>query len=278
METNTLKTFNSFITNPKTSDYLTEVLKDKKNQFVGNLTSLVANNKNLQECNPSSLMYSAIKATNLNLPLEQNLGFAYVLPYKNNKSQSVEAQFQIGYKGFIQLAIRSGLFVNIEVAEVLENETAETWKNRITYRDGFTTQEKKGKIIGYCAYFKLTNGFEKLLYMDNEKIEEHAKKYSQSYKSNNKYIHDTSIWNTNFDSMAKKTVLKLLLSKYAPLNTEMIEAQIFDQAIISEKGVKYVDNDIEEANSIEITEEITEKIVEKEEQKEENKIPGVFNL
>ena len=90
----------------------------RKNSFVNNITALVSNNQKLQECEPLSLMYAGIKATALDLPLDANLGFAYVIPFRNNRENKVEAQFQMGYKGFIQLAIRSGQFKTINVTEV----------------------------------------------------------------------------------------------------------------------------------------------------------------
>ena len=117
-----LAVFNATITNSRTQEYLSQVLGDKKSSFINNLTALVANNKALQECEPLTTMYAAIKATALDLPLDQNLGFAYVIPYRNNKEGKTEAQFQMGYKGYIQLAMRSGQFRTINVRDVREGE------------------------------------------------------------------------------------------------------------------------------------------------------------
>ena len=117
-----LRSFNEFVASPRTQEHLAQVLGEKKGSFVNNLTALVANNRMLQECEPMGLMYTAIKATALNLPLDPNLGLAYVLPYRNNKLGITEAQFQIGYKGFVQLAIRSGQFAKIAVRDVREGE------------------------------------------------------------------------------------------------------------------------------------------------------------
>lgn len=117
-----LKTFNQKITNAKTQEYLQQVLGAKRESFVNNLVALVANNKKLQECEPMGLMYSAVKATALGLPIDPNLGFAYFIPYKNNRLGITEAQFQIGYRGFVQLAIRSGQYKTINVTDIREGE------------------------------------------------------------------------------------------------------------------------------------------------------------
>ena len=236
-----LQEFNRIITKPQTQEYLLKVLGEKKSSFVNNLTALVANNNKLQECDPLSVMYAGIKATALDLPLDPNLGFAYVIPYKNNREGKTEAQFQIGYKGFVQLAIRSGQFKTINVAEVKEGElldedlvTGEIKFKRVADRDDFST-------IGYVSFFRLTNGFEKMFYMTLEQVESHAKKYSQTYSSSKSSVREQSKWTTDFDAMAKKTVLKLLLAKYAPLSVEMRDAIGSDQAVVERDGVKYVD-------------------------------------
>lgn len=238
-----LMQFNRTITNPKTQEYLQNVLSEKKNSFVNNITALVSSNQKLQECEPLSLMYAGIKATALDLPLDANLGFAYVIPFRNNRENKVEAQFQMGYKGFIQLAIRSGQFKTINVTEVKEGELIE-WdmlSGEVVFQAKPNREELK--TIGYAAYFRLTNGFEKTLYSTNDTIERHAKRYSQTYSSSNQYVQKSSKWNTDFEAMAKKTVLKLLLSRFAPLSVEMQSAIINDQSIITERGNKYVDND-----------------------------------
>ena len=238
-----LTQFNRTITNPKTQEYLQNVLSEKKNSFVNNITALVSNNQKLQECEPLSLMYAGIKATALDLPLDANLGFAYVIPFRNNRENKVEAQFQMGYKGFIQLAIRSGQFKTINVTEVKEGELIEWDMLSGEVKFKALPNREELKTIGYAAYFRLTNGFEKTLYSTNDTIEKHAKKYSQTYSSSNQYVQKSSKWNTDFEAMAKKTVLKLLLSRFAPLSVEMQSAIINDQSIITEKGNKYVDND-----------------------------------
>lgn len=242
--TNTgLARFNATIKNERTQDYLRQVLGKNATSFVTSLTSIVSNNTSLQNCEPLSLMYVGIKAAALNLPLDPNLGFAYPIPYKNNKTGKTEAQFQLGYKGFVQLAIRSGQFKAINVTDVREGEYQSedllTGEMRLTSVDN----REERKIVGYAAYMRLVNGFEKSLYWSVEKVEAHARQYSQTYSSQKDYIRKSSKWTTDFDAMAKKTVLKMLLSKYAPLSIEMQNAIQYDQVVFnSDGGNEYLDN------------------------------------
>ena len=226
----TLKQFNTFITNPRTQDYLSTVLADKKASFVNNITALVSNNATLQVCKPDTLMFACLKATALDLPLDQNLGFAYVLPYKDSKKGETLAQFQMGYKGFVQLALRTGQFKTLNATEVREGELVN--EDFVTGELTFKKADKREAlpVIGYVAYFKLLNGFEKYLYMTAAEMKAHALRFSQTYKRGYGLWADKEM----FDAMAKKTVLKLLLSKYAPLSVEMQNALKADQAVISE--------------------------------------------
>ena len=177
-----LKQFNTFIANPRTQDYLTTVLADKKASFVNNITALVSNNETLQVCVPETLMFAALKATALDLPLDQSLGFAYVLPYKDNKKGKTLAQFQMGYKGFVQLALRTGQFKTLNATEVHKGELID--ENFVTGELTFKKAENRESlpIIGYVAYFKLLNGFEKYLYMTDAEMKAHALRFSQTYK------------------------------------------------------------------------------------------------
>lgn len=228
------------IMHPNTDNYLTSVLAERKGEFINNLTAVVANDTKLQACEPVTLMYAALKATALRLPLDPNLGQAYIIPYKNNRERKTEAQFQIGWKGFIQLAIRSGQFQAINTTDIREGElqgynlmTGEVQVQAVPDREN-------KPVVGYLAYFKLTNGFAKSLYMTAEEIEQHATRYSQSYRGKFK---DSSLWATDKDAMAKKTVLKLLLNRYAPLSVDMQTAVQADQSVLRGDGkLNYVDN------------------------------------
>jgi recombination protein RecT len=215
-------------------------------------------------------MFAALKAVSLDLPLDQNLGFAYVIPYevsvlvdkKDEKGNSImdanrqpvkiwgkqkKAQFQLGYKGFVQLSLRSNQFDTLNVREVKEGEvTGEDFiSGELTFTPLPADRREAANTVGYIAFFRLKNGFSKMLYMCNEKIEAHAKRFSQTYKSRNDSIREKSLWSTDFDNMAKKTVLKLLLSKYAPLSVDMIDAIKSDQSVLNgsePEDIAYVDN------------------------------------
>lgn len=243
-----LRLFNETITSPRTQKYLSDVLGERKGSFVNNLTALVANNVMLQECDPYTIMFAALKATALNLPLENSLGMAYCIPYKDNKRGVTVAQFQLGYKGFKQLALRSGQFAVIPNAtEIKEGELKS--RNRLTGECKFEfieddTERAKAKTIGYASYFRLLNGAESTFYMSIEEMEAHALRYSQTYRSKTDYVKRSSKWSTDFDDMAKKTVIKLNLSKNAPLSVEMQEAIRADQSVMrKENEYEYVDNE-----------------------------------
>lgn len=257
-----LAVFNATITNSRTQEYLAQVLGDKKASFVNNLTALVANNKSLQECEPLTTMYAAIKATALDLPLDQNLGFAYVIPYRNNKEGKTEAQFQMGYKGYIQLAMRSGQFRTINVRDVREGEIIDEdfVSGELKFAKLPADKRHNAPIVGFVAYFELTNGFRKMSYWSVEELKAHGLRYSQTYASKNAYTRDNSKWATDFEAMASKTVLKLLLAKYAPLSVEMQNAVKIDQAVIRDaQGTPdYVDAVEDQAAEV-VTEEVKTK-------------------
>lgn len=239
-----LATFNATITNARTQEYLSQVLGEKKASFVNNLTALVANNVALQECEPLTLMYAATKATALDLPLDQNLGFAYVIPFRNGKTGKTEAQFQMGYKGYVQLALRTGQFRTLNVRDVKQGEiTGEDFiSGEMTFKALPAAERLTAPTIGYVAYFELTNGFRKMAYWSIEELKAHGLKYSQTYSSAKEYIRKSSKWETDFDAMAKKTVLKLLLAKYAPMSVEMATAERIDQSVMRDAdNVDYVD-------------------------------------
>lgn len=219
-----LKAFNSLIQMPKTQTYLQEVLGEKKSQFVNNLVALVSNSENLQNCDPQSVMFAGIKATALNLPLDPNLGFAYIVPYNDKVKRKKTAQFQIGYRGLLQLAIRSGQMAAINVTDVRQGELVgeDILTGEIKLKKTANRTEKP--VIGYVAYMRLVNGFEKTIYSSRDEVENFALRFSKQ-KFDGKLAN---VWASDFDAMAKKTVLKALL-KYAPLSTEMAEAISHDE-------------------------------------------------
>lgn len=261
-----LKLFNQTITNVKTQEYLKSVLGEKKQAFVNNLTALVSNDKALQACEPMTLMFAALKATALDLPLDNNLGFAYVIPFKDNRAGTTLATFMMGYKGVTQLAIRSGQFKNINVTDVREGELK--GRNRLTGEVEVEwiaddKERSKAKVVGYMGYFKLLSGYEKTTYWSIEELEQHGVKYSQTYRKG------YGVWKDNFDSMAKKTVVKLMLNKGdAPMSVEMQKALKYDQSVILDEdgNCRYIDN------SKPTAEEKLEAIAAKEQQIEDAQV------
>lgn len=231
-----LKAFNNFVTSQHTQEYLRKVLGEEKNSFVNNIVSLVGNNAQLQKCEPLSVMHAALKATALKLPLDSNLGFAYVIPYGNN------AQFQLGWRGFVQLALRTNLYRTINVREVRVGELIDEdfVSGEMTFKSLPFAEREQMPIIGYLAYFELLNGFRKQSFWSVEKIRQHGETFSKTFGQRG------SNWTTNFDAMAKKTVLKLLLGKYGPMSVDLQNGIKADQEVYTAQGeATYADNTTE---------------------------------
>lgn len=220
-----------------------ELLGKRSSAFITSVLQIVASNALLAKADPTTIYQAAALAATLDLPLNNALGFAYIIPFNQkfkdssgNWSSKQVAQFQIGYKGFIQLALRSGQFKTIAATEILEGQIV---KNDPLEGFEFDFTVTSDKVVGYAAYFELLNGFKKTLYMTVDQIKAHGQQYSQNFSN------DKSLWKTKFESMATKTVLKLLISKYAPLSVEMQKAVIADQAVIQDADTMdtvYIDN------------------------------------
>lgn len=208
---------------PRFKQRFTDVLGQRAPQFISSLLS-VANAPHLKDAEPMSVIAAAMTAASLDLPINPNLGFAHIVPYKQHGT--AVAQFQMGYKGFVQLAMRTGQYRFINACEVLEGElvrydklTGELVLNQDAPKPG-------AKVVGYASYFRLLNGFEHALYMTAEECEEHARRYSKSYSKGY-----GSVWKDDFDSMALKTVIKLNLSKWGVLSVQMEKALFEDQGM-----------------------------------------------
>lgn len=232
-------TLKSMINDERTKNKFKEMLGNKAAGFLTSLMNTTNGNVQLQQADPNSILKAGAIAATLDLPIDPNLGFAYIVPY-NNKGKN-EAQFQMGYKGFVQLAIRTGQYKRINVTELYEGqfESYDPITDELKYN---LDNRLSDEITYYVAYFQTINGFEKYNVMSKEEIENHAKKFSKTYS------YKGSSWQTNFNTMAKKTVLKLLLSKFGILSIEMQTAQKADQAVIREFDnnnieVEYVDNE-----------------------------------
>lgn len=193
--------------------------EQKAASFVSSVISVANGNDMLRKCNPMTIVGSAMVAATLDLPVVPTLGMAYIVPYKG------QCQFQLGYKGLIELAERSGQFKNIIDEVVYEGQLVK--KNKFTGEYEFDEDAKKSdKVIGYMARMDLVNGFSKTIFWTIEEVEAHAKKFSQAYRSG-----FNSPWKTDFDAMARKTVLKALFAKYAPKSVAIQNAIKFDQAV-----------------------------------------------
>lgn len=243
-----------------------EILGTKAAGFISSIINVVNGNTNLSMADPTSVVMSAAVAAALDLPIDPNLGFAYIIPYQQSKSvewtddqgqlqQRWEtkqvAQFQMGYKGFIQLAMRTGQYEKINCIEVHANQLLSA--NPLTEEYTFDWTQEGGEIVGYVAYFKLISGFSKMVYWNIGKLNAHAKKHSKSFGKK------TSPWTTNYSEMCQKTLLKHILSKFGPLSIEMQKAVITDQAVIKNMDgdqVEYADStDISNQKSISTTED-----------------------
>lgn len=241
-----------FFTQENVKKRFEELLGKKAVGFVSSVLQVVNGNKSLQNADTNTVFQAAMMAATLDLPINQNLGFAYIIPY--NESRQIEgqwrqvavAQMQIGWKGFVQLAQRSGQYLRINVTEVYENQF-KAYNNLTEELTADFDIDGEGEIVGYASYFKLVNGFEKTCYWSRAKVEKHAKKYSISYKGTGK-----TPWKDvdQFHEMAKKTVLKNMLSKWGILSIEIQKAIVSDQGVIKDietEDISYPDNSFEEA-------------------------------
>jgi recombination protein RecT len=222
-----------------------EMLGKRSTGFITSVLQIIASNHLLSTVDPPSVYHAAAVAATLDLPLNNNLGFAYIVPYnqkyqdeKGNWKKKPVAQFQMGYKGFIQLAQRTGMYRTLSAAPIYEGQLVE--ENPLT---GFIfdfKQKKSDTVIGYASYFQLLNGFEKTLYVTVDEITKHGKEYSQTFRNGK------GLWIEKFESMALKTVIKLNLSKWAPLSVDIQKAITLDQAVINNEDatdITYADNE-----------------------------------
>lgn len=242
-----LQQVSAFLENDKVKEKFNNVLGKNSSAFLSSVLTVLSQNELLAKASKESVYSAALMSATLNLPINQNLGFAYIVPFKG------QASFQLGYKGYLQLAQRSGQFKTISATPIYEGQIIS--KNPLTgYEFDFENRDSD-KVIGYAAYFELLNGFNKTYYMSVEDITSHAKKYSQTFKKG------FGVWKDNFESMAQKTVLKLLLSKYAPLSVEMQKAVVSDGAVINDVDtldVDYVDNTTDSIDVIQNDQEVEE--------------------
>ena len=204
----------NLLANQGMQNLFADALKDNKDRFIASIIDLYNGDSYLQNCDPKEVAMEALKAATLNLPINKSLGYAYIVPFTNKGK--LTPQFQIGYKGYIQMAQRSGQYKALNAGIMYEG--MEIKKDYLKGTFEIVGEPKSDKAIGYFAYFQLLNGYEKALFMSKEDITNHAKRYSQSFGS------EYSPWKNQFDEMAQKTVLRRLLTKYGVLSTEFQEA------------------------------------------------------
>lgn len=233
--------------------------KDAVNGFVSDIVACVQNNSMLSACTNRSIMSAGLVSKSINLPLTPQLGYAYLVPFDNKKKvdgQTVyvkEAQFQMGYKGYVQLALRSGNYKKLIATDVRKGEVGKYDPFEDTYELNPIPFEKRmekdgnGKFLvpvyGYYAKFELVNGFVKEMFMTHEDMLKYAQQYSKAYRNDISKHTSYSFWTTKFEDMAKKTMLRQLLSKWGLLTPDLQKAYNCDMAVIDEDGnPQYVDN------------------------------------
>jgi recombination protein RecT len=206
------------------------VLKDNAPAFMASVIDLVNASDYLQKCDPNKVVIEALKAAILKLPINKNLGFAYIVPYGSVPTMT------IGYKGYIQLAMRTGQYKFLNADKVFEGEYVTS--NKLTGEFDLTGKKKSEKVIGFFCYMEMLNGFSKTLYMTVEQVTAHGKKYSKSFND------AKSTWKTDFDAMATKTVIRGLLTHYGYLSLEMATA--INSDIESDNISDKVENEIKQ--------------------------------
>jgi recombination protein RecT len=239
--------FSIMIQSDAIQNLIKTTLRDKKraDRFVASIMSAVSANPMLQECEASSILSGALLGESLNLSPSPSLGQYYLVPYNDNKTGKKNAVFQLGYKSYILLAMKSGQYKKINVISIKKGEfkgfNPLTEELSVDFIQDFDKRELE-ETMGYYAMFELTNGFTKGMYWTKEKMQKHATRYSQAYR--NKF--GSSFWLTDdgFEQMAYKTMLRQLISKWGVLSTEFQQAYESDMAVIKDDGTKvYVDND-----------------------------------
>ena len=216
---------------------------NRSSRFIAAISSAVAVNPALQNCDAGTIISGALVGESLNLSPSVQLGHYYLVPFEDRKNDRTVATFQIGYKGFLTLAMRSGQYKKINVLAIKESElisynplTEELSVNLIENEE----KREKAKTIGYYAMFELINGYQKSLYWNKDKMEAHALKYSKGYQAKKGY----TFWEKDFDAMAFKTLIRQLISKWGIMSIDLEQAYTKDMSAIHEDGkVEYVDND-----------------------------------
>jgi recombination protein RecT len=252
----------SLLNTPTMQKKFEQVLSKKAPQFMASVLNLYNGDPNIQAAEPMSIVSSAMVAASLDLPIDKNLGYAWIVPFYDSKKGHKAAQFQLGYKGYIQLALRTGQYKGINVIPVREGELVK-W-NRLTEEVELNLEAATSeKVIGYCGYFKLINGFEKTVYWTRDEVEAHRIKHNKA--KDKKSLNN--VWKSDYDVMAMKTVLRNMLGKWGILSVEMQTAVSEDE---KEPEIKDITEESNESNIIDypfedVQEEKKEAALEQEE-------------
>lgn len=268
MANNNLTQLKNTLNAPSVKQRFEDMLGKRAPQFMTSISTVVSNNALLQKADVNSIVMGAAVAASMDLPLHPALGYAALVPF--NSKDGCYAQLQVMAKGLVELFLRSGQCQSIINEVVYEGQlvSKNKFKGEYVFDEG---AKKSNKVIGYMAYFRLTNGFEKYEYMTVEEIKAHAQKFSQSYRSGAK------IWKDSFDAMGLKTVLRKLISKYAPKSLEMQKAMIFDSSVVDgnitdlDEAKARFDDSVDDQSDFS---EKTNTIEEFEEKEEDNNTPS----
>lgn len=266
--------FKALMNTPAMKKKFTDILHEKSDSFMGSLMTLVGGDNYLSQAEPMTIIASALKAATMDLPIDKNLGYAYVVPF--NRSEKVgnkwvkhnEAQFILGYKGYIQLAQRSGQYKALNALAIYDGQLID-W-NPLTEEFTFDYKSKvSDEVIGYVGFFELLNGFKKTVYWTKHEIESHRIKNAKGYDKEKL----SGAWVDNYDSMAIKTVLRNMLSKWGLLSVEM------QSAITSDEKVFRVDenNDLIEETDLSDMEPLNQDLKEAERVEESENIETLFD-
>ena len=225
-------TFAAVIKSDAVQKSLSSTLGDmaRAKTFTASLISAVSTNPALRDCEPMSVISSALLGESLNLSPSPQLGQYYIMPFKDNKAGTTKGTFVLGWKGYYQLALRSGQYKNIDAVAIKEGELVnyDPITGNIELRPiSDPLERERAKTVGYYAFFELNNGFQKKLYWSKEKMEAHASKYSKGYSAHKGY----TFWEKDFDAMALKTMYRQLISKYGIMSIEMQTAMVNDMTI-----------------------------------------------
>lgn len=259
------QTFSAFLATDAMKKKINEMVGGEKGQqFVTAIISAVSANPQLAECDNASIVSAALVGQALNLSPSPQLGQFYMVPFNDSKRGCKVAQFQIGYKGYIQLAIRSGQYKKLNVLAIKKGELKKydplNEEIEVQLIEDEEVREKE-ETIGYYAMFEYLNGFRKTLYWSKEKMEAHAIKYSMGYRAKKGY----TFWEKDFDGMAYKTMLRQLISKWGIMSIDltMQKALESDMAVINDNGsYDYVDNEVE-TEIISVENENNQEVVDK---------------